>query len=263
MNKKSKNIKYHRPRKRFGQNFLCDQNIIHNIVTAINPQTGEHIIEIGPGLGALTIEILKNIGQLKVIELDRDVIPKLAELCGDYGELEIFAHDALSFDFKSFGFDKIRVIGNLPYNISTPLIFHLLNQIEIIQDMHFMLQAEVVERLAAAPNTNAYGRLSVMVQYFCRVENLFPVPPNAFNPPPKVNSAVVRLIPHAELPCVANDFNVLQDLVRLAFNQRRKTIRNSMQTMVSAEQLESIGLDPKLRAENLTVEQFVEISNIC
>lgn len=254
----------HRPRKRFGQNFLHDQNVIRGIVAAIHPLPGERLVEIGPGLGALTTPLLAALGEMDAVELDRDLIPKLEQQFATAGTLRIHNADALKFNFCSLaenGEEKLRVVGNLPYNISTPLIFHLLEQSRCIGDMHFMLQKEVVNRLAANPGGGDYGRLSIMVQYHCRVEKLFTVPPGAFNPPPKVDSAIVRLTPYAQLPYPARDEKKLAQLVTKAFNQRRKTLRNNMKGLLDAAAIEALGIDPGCRPETLSLEQFVALAN--
>ena len=254
----------HRPRKRFGQNFLHDQSVIRGIVAAIHPKAGEHVVEIGPGLGALTEPLMDALGTMDVVELDRDLIPHLEQLFAGRGELCIHNTDALKFDFCSLlteMSDTLRVVGNLPYNISTPLIFHLLSQAHCIRDMHFMLQQEVVDRLAAAPGGGDYGRLSVMVQYHCQVEKLFSVPPEAFNPPPKVHSAIVRLTPYRELPFPAQDEKVLSRVVTQAFSQRRKTLRNTMKKLLDASVIEALGIDPGCRPETLALEQFVALAD--
>ncbi|PKM42948.1 MAG: 16S rRNA (adenine(1518)-N(6)/adenine(1519)-N(6))-dimethyltransferase [Gammaproteobacteria bacterium HGW-Gammaproteobacteria-1] len=251
----------HKARKRFGQNFLHDRHVIDRIVRAIHPKAGERLVEIGPGLGALTLPLLQAAGRLEVVELDRDLIPKLAEQCAGKGELLIHSADALKFDFCSLATDgKLRLAGNLPYNISTPLIFHLLDQARCIDDMHFMLQKEVVERLAAKPDTSDYGRLSVMVQFRCKVEQLFIVPPGAFTPAPKVESAIVRLEPYAEPP-VNVDASVLEKLVAQAFGQRRKTLRNTLKGLLDAEAIEAAGIDPQRRAETLSLQEFAALAN--
>ena len=253
----------HRARKRFGQNFLTDPHVVAGIVAAINPQAGEHLVEIGPGLGVLTDSLLPIIGAMDAVELDRDIIPKLAANCSDKGQLQIHAIDALQFDFSSLATDgrPLRIVGNLPYNISTPLMFHLLEKREVIKDMHFMLQKEVVDRLAATPNSKSYGRLSVTMQYHCRVEALMDVPPESFSPPPKVNSAVVRLTPYAEPPVQVDDLNMFEKLVTQAFSQRRKTQRNTLKPMMSAEQMEALDVDPKRRAETVSLEEFARLAN--
>lgn len=253
----------HRARKRFGQNFLRDPGIISRIVRAIAPHAGERLVEIGPGQGALTEPLLDAAGHLEVIELDRDLIPGLRVQFFNYPGFVIHEGDALKFDFRALQGDGVplRVVGNLPYNISTPLIVHLLQAGDAVQDMHFMLQKEVVERLAANPGGADWGRLSVMAQYHCRVESLFVVPPEAFVPRPKVESAIVRLTPHVERPSTAADEPLLFDLVRQAFSQRRKTLRNNLKGRVDADALEALGIDPGRRPQTLTVEEFVRIAN--
>lgn len=253
----------HHPRKRFGQHFLQDDSVIARIVAAINPQTEDHIVEIGPGLGVLTEALLTHVPEMDVVELDRDIIPKLAERCGAKGVLNIHAADALRFDFSSLVKDNrpLRLVGNLPYNISTPLMFHLLESRHLIRDMHFMLQKEVVDRLAAKPGNKDYGRLSVIMQYYCLVESLFNVPPDAFAPPPKVDSSIVRLVPY-ETPIVSiQDTCSLETIVTAAFSQRRKTLRNTLRKYLSAEQLEASGIDPGRRAETLTLAEFATLAN--
>ncbi|WP_355659776.1 16S rRNA (adenine(1518)-N(6)/adenine(1519)-N(6))-dimethyltransferase RsmA [Halomonas salifodinae] len=253
----------HRARKRFGQNFLRDAGIISRIVRAIGPRPGERLLEIGPGQGALTGPLLEAAGALEVIELDRDLIPGLRVQFFNYPDFVIHEGDALKFDFRALRGEgeALRVVGNLPYNISTPLIVHLLGAGDAIADMHFMLQKEVVERLAAAPDTADWGRLSVMAQYHCRVDSLFVVPPEAFVPRPKVDSAIVRLMPHERLPHRARDEALLFDLVREAFGQRRKTLRNNLKGRISAEALGELGIDPGRRPQTLSVEEFVRIAN--
>lgn len=253
----------HRARKRFGQNFLVDPYIVSGIVAAINPQQDEHLVEIGPGLGVLTESLLPCVTSMDAIELDRDIIPKLAENCRDRGELRIHAIDALKFDFSSLATDDrpLRIVGNLPYNISTPLMFHLLEKHNVIKDMHFMLQKEVVDRLAASPNSKSYGRLSVAMQYHCRVETLMDVPPESFSPAPKVNSAVVRLTPYEKPPVEVDDIDMFSKLVTQAFSQRRKTLRNTLKPLLSAEKMEALDIDPKRRAETLSLAEFASLSN--
>jgi 16S rRNA (adenine1518-N6/adenine1519-N6)-dimethyltransferase len=252
----------HRARKRFGQNFLRDHTVIDRIVRALSPKAGDRVVEIGPGLGALTGPLLKELGTLDVVELDRDLVPHLQETLGGLGALRVHNADALKFDFRALaGGDKLRVVGNLPYNISTPLIFHLIEQADAIRDMHFMLQKEVVDRLAAAPDSADYGRLSVMVQYWCHVERLFTVPPGAFHPVPKVDSAVVRLVPHTTLPVRARDEQQFAQLVAQAFSQRRKTLRNTLKGMLDGETISAAGIDPGRRAETLTLAEFVTLAD--
>lgn len=252
----------HRARKRFGQNFLHDQGVIRRIVSAIQPTPKHRLLEIGPGQGAITEELLESGCDLSVIELDRDLLPLLEEKFSSKSNFHLFQGDALKFDIQTLaGKDKLRVVGNLPYNISTPLIFHLLAQQSSIADMHFMLQKEVVERLAAASGSKAYGRLGIMAQYYCQVERLFDVPPEAFSPQPKVQSAIVRLTPHQTLPHPAKDVAQLQKVLRSAFNQRRKTLRNNLKELISSDGLDKLGIDPGLRPERLELADFVAIAN--
>lgn len=260
----SKKPPMHKARKRFGQNFLHDAGIIQRIIRSIAPKQSDHLVEIGPGLGAITEELLSEAGELDAIELDRDLIPILRTKFFRYEDkFRIHEADALKFDFRTLQTDErpLRVVGNLPYNISTPLIFHLLSFADLIQDMHFMLQKEVVERLAAQPGEDHYGRLGIMAQYYCRVDKLFIVPPGAFQPAPKVDSAIVRLTPHRELPIQARDVNCLQEVVRTAFNQRRKTLRNNLKPLIDGPTLESLGIDPQLRPERLSLTEFVRIAD--
>lgn len=253
----------HKARKRFGQHFLTDASVVVRIVNAVNPQTNDHLVEIGPGLGVLTVELLRCVPAMDAVELDRDIIPKLAARCGTKGQLTIHASDALRYDFSQLAADgrALRIVGNLPYNISTPLMFHLLESKAVIRDMHFMLQKEVVDRLAAQPSTKDYGKLSVMMQYYCRVEHLFDVPPTAFDPPPKVDSAVVRLVPYAEPPVLVHDMRLFEQLVTQAFSQRRKTLRNTLKTLLSAETMVALGIDPSRRAETLSLQEFSLLAN--
>lgn len=253
----------HRARKRFGQNFLTDQYIIDGIVSAINPLPGENLVEIGPGLGALTEPVAREIDELKVVELDRDLAERLRHHPTLADKLNVFEGDALKFDFAQIATPEkpLRIFGNLPYNISTPLMFHLFSFSGAVKDMHFMLQKEVVNRLAAGPNCKAYGRLTVMAQYYCKVIPVLEVPPSAFTPAPKVDSAVVRLIPHKELPHPATSLKWLERVCREGFNQRRKTVRNGFKALVDAQTLESLGIDPNLRPEALTLAQFVALAN--
>ncbi len=289
----------HIPRKRFGQNFLSDPDIIRACISAIAPKPDDLMAEIGPGLGALTHPLLDTLQHLHAVELDRDIVSWMQ---GHYPADKITIHnqDALKFDFSSLldlsvsspgmiarrqgggdetvqtvrrGADnaanaasapemrRIRVVGNLPYNISTPILFHLLENVRHITDMHFMLQKEVVERMVAAPSTPEYGRLSVMLQYRLHMEYLFTVPPEAFDPAPKVESAFVRALPHAVLPHVANDEKKFAAIVAAAFSQRRKTLRNTLKGLLDDAGFAALGIDSQLRAENLSVAQFVAIAN--
>lgn len=254
----------HTARKRFGQNFLHDAYIIDQIVSAINPQVGQHMVEIGPGLGALTEPVCELIEQLTVVELDRDLAARLRTHPFIANKLNIIESDALKFDFSQLLRDEqpLRVFGNLPYNISTPLMFHLFSFADKVQDMHFMLQKEVVNRLAASPGNKNYGRLSVMAQFHCKIMPVLQVPPGAFNPPPKVDSAVVRLIPHRTKPVQVDSEEALHKICAQAFNQRRKTIRNSLKDSLSEAQIAGLGIDPNLRAENLSLQQFAQLANV-
>lgn len=254
----------HKARKRFGQNFLTDDHVIDRIVQSINIQANDSLVEIGPGQAALTREILPLVSHLDVIELDRDLIAGLELLKTNYPGLTIHNADALRFDFNQLAKhgSPLRVIGNLPYNISTPLIFNLLAHAAIIKDMHFMLQKEVVERMAAIPGGGQSGRLTIMVQYRCQVEKLFIVAAEAFDPRPKVESAIVRLTPYQELPFVAKNEKNLTNLVTQAFSQRRKTLRNCLKNLLDVEQIKSIGIDPTRRPETLSVEEFVNLTNL-
>jgi 16S rRNA (adenine1518-N6/adenine1519-N6)-dimethyltransferase len=256
----------HTPRKRFGQNFLHDESVISRIVDSIDPQPADHIVEIGPGKGALTRRLLGKCGRLDTIEIDRDLAGYLSRTLQNKNpeqHFNIHCCDALKFDFSSLtdAPRSLRVIGNLPYNISTPVIFHLLKYSSLIKDMTFMLQLEVVNRLAAGLGDRNYGRLGLMAQYFCEVQHLFNVPSAAFTPKPKVSSAIVRLTPHQSMPLEATSVECLQDVIRTAFTQRRKTLRNSMKNLVPEEKLRELDLDLTLRPENLSLQDYVRISN--
>ena len=256
----------HVAKKRFGQNFLTDQAVIASLVDAINPHKNQSIVEIGPGLGALTKPLLKKIDHLHVVEIDRDIVSwmqtEYAKPSYVNNKISIHNVDALKFDFSQLG-RQLRVTGNLPYNISTPILFHLLDNLAHITDMHFMLQKEVVERMVASPSTPAYGRLSVMLQYYLNMEYLITVPPEAFEPAPKVESAFVRCVPHASLPFIAKDTALFAKIVIAAFGQRRKTIRNTLKDFLSDGDFEQLKISSQMRAENLSVSDFVSISNFC
>lgn len=256
---------HHTPRKRFGQHFLTNQTIIARIVAAIAPQVADHLVEIGLGQGVLTKAVLPLVKQMIAIELDRDLIEPLKMACVSMGQIEIYQADVLTFDFSTLAnrVNKIRLIGNLPYNISTPLLFHLIQYKNLIKDMHFMLQKEVVDRLTANIGGSEYNRLSVMVQYHCQTESLFNVPPTAFYPPPKVDSAVVRLIPYVDAPYLAKDYERFSDIVRLAFSHRRKTIKNNFKGFFSEEELKACEIDPRSRAQDLSVGDYVRLANAC
>lgn len=253
-----------RPRKRFGQHFLHDRYVLEKIVDAIDPRDGDSLVEIGPGRGALTLPLLQRCGKLHAVEIDTDLARQLPQQAGQYGELQIYNSDALRFDFTQLVTEpkSLRVTGNLPYNISTPLLFHLIKSIHAIKDMHFLLQKEVVERLAAGPNERqAYGRLSIMVQYYCHAEWMFDVSASAFKPPPQVESAVIRLTPRQQPEIKAQDFQHFSSLVRQVFSQRRKTLRKSLKKIASDDHFDSAGIDSGLRPEQLRTTEFVNLSN--
>lgn len=268
----------HRPRKRFGQHFLHERGIIQRIVAAFDPKPSDHVVEIGPGEGVLTRELAGKVAKLDVVEIDRDLIERLRQSLPE--SVTIHNADALKFDFCSLApsHGKLRVIGNLPYNISTPLIFHLLEQLHCdahgrasaaggrkpgaaVGDMLFMLQKEVVDRMVAAPGGKDYGRLSVMLQWGAKVEKLFNVAPGAFRPPPKVDSSVVRLTPHAVPPVEVRDPQRFAQIVQAAFSQRRKVLRNTLKGLVGAEIMQALGIDPGRRAETLTLTEFAALAN--
>jgi 16S rRNA (adenine1518-N6/adenine1519-N6)-dimethyltransferase len=249
----------HVARKRFGQNFLVSAGIVAKIVEAIRPQPGDLLVEIGPGLGALTEPLLARLDHLHVVEIDRDLIARLRQRFTP-DRLSVHEGDALQFDFFALG-PGLRVAGNLPYNISTPLLFHLAACADGVRDMHFMLQLEVVERMVAAPGGAEYGRLSVMLQYRFEMERLFRVPPGAFNPAPKVESAVVRMVPRPRATLDASDEVLLGEVVKSAFAQRRKMLRNTLREHLNEEDWVALGLDPRRRAEELAVGDYVRIAN--
>ncbi|MGC2048903.1 MAG: 16S rRNA (adenine(1518)-N(6)/adenine(1519)-N(6))-dimethyltransferase RsmA [Gallionella sp.] len=253
----------HKARKRFGQNFLVDEQIIADIVTAIRPEPEDNMLEIGPGLGALTRPLLKKLKRLHVVEIDRDIIARLKK---EYSQgdpksgLIIHAGDALVFDLSTLA-TPLRIVGNLPYNISSPLLFHFSEYADRITDMHFMLQNEVVERMVAGPSTPAYGRLSVMLQYRFHIEKLLDVPPESFRPSPKVNSAIVRMIPLPASEILVHNEKLFAEIVSAAFGQRRKTLRNTLRGFLQEEDFARLGIDAQLRAENLSVAQFARVEN--
>jgi len=250
-----------RVRKRFGQHFLHDPDVVRRIVSAVAPRTGDNMVEIGPGTGVLTRELLGTLDALQAVEIDRDLAAALRQELADHG-LDLHLCDALAFDFASLahGPRELRVVGNLPYNISTPLLFHLFESRESILDMHFMLQREVVTRLAAPPGSKDYGRLSVMAQLHCHVESLFRVGPGAFTPPPRVDSAVVRLLPRDRLVIAPGQLAAFQQVVARAFGQRRKTLRNSLSGLLDRAQMERAGVDPSSRPETLSVDAFAALT---
>ncbi len=251
----------HRARKRFGQNFLHDPEIIQRIIDVINPQKQNHIIEIGPGKGALTKSILERVDKLDVIEIDKDLVSALTTYQGNNNRLIIHEADALKLDFSKFNHSDLRIIGNLPYNISTPLLFHLLTYRNYINDMIFMLQKEVVDRICAESGNKQYGRLSIMLQYYCDVESLFVIKPGAFNPSPKVDSAIVKISPLPHPRYELSDHENFKMIVREAFSQRRKTIRNALKKYMDEKNIKELGIAPERRAENLQIIDFVKLAN--
>jgi 16S rRNA (adenine1518-N6/adenine1519-N6)-dimethyltransferase len=253
----------HQARKRFGQNFLHDQSIIDRIIYSINPQVGDHLVEIGPGQGAITNPLASVGARLDCIELDRDLTKYLKANFKPLDHVTIHQQDILKFEVAQLNTadHSLRVIGNLPYNISTPVLFHLIKSHNLIRDMTFMLQLEVVQRMSASVGDKNYGRLGIMLQYYCDVEHLFNVPATAFKPQPKVNSAIVRLTPHKQKPIIAQDIKMLELVVRSAFNQRRKTLRNSLKKLISDSGLTDLAVDLSLRPENLSLTEYVQISD--
>ncbi len=255
----------HHPKKRFGQNFLIDETVIHRIISCIQPTNQDALIEIGPGFGALTHKLLIAQPALSIIEIDNDLVKFWHGQTKTHTQLHIHHQDVLTVDFKSLATiaaKPLRIVGNLPYNISSPLLFHLFSFDDVIHDMCFMLQKEVVDRLCATPNSKTYGRLSIMAQYYCDIYKLFEVPNTAFKPAPAVTSAICRLIPkkaHARYPI---DPVKLAECVRLAFTMRRKTLPNALKGLVTVEQIISLGLDPKLRPENLSLLDFCHLAEL-
>jgi 16S rRNA (adenine1518-N6/adenine1519-N6)-dimethyltransferase len=251
------------PKKSLGQHFLRERGIIGKIVQAVDPKPGERLVEIGPGQGALTFPLLDRHGELTVIEFDRDLIFPLTEAAHAHGTLTVIHRDVLQVDFTALAGDEgpLRLVGNLPYNLSSPILFHALEHAPVVRDMHFMLQKEVVDRMAAGPGSKTYGRLSVMLQAYCHVTPLFDVPPGAFRPPPKVDSAVVRLIPRVPGTIGIEDTALFAHVVRDAFGQRRKTLRNALSKICDAAAIEAAGVRPDARAEQLPVADFVRLAN--
>lgn len=256
----------HKHKKQFGQNFLNNGRVIDQIVASIRPKPDNHMVEIGPGEAALTTPLIDVVKRLDIIEIDNDLIGPLKIRFASKPAFNLHHTDALAFDYSTLlEFEPeqpLRIVGNLPYNISSPLMFHLLNYSDHILDMHFMLQKEVVDRITAKPGIKAYGRLSVMIQYACETEYLFTVGPENFTPPPKVESAIVRLLPYKQKPFIADNEKAFADLVKQAFSQKRKTLRNTLKGTLNAEQIESCGINPTARAETLSVEKFVELANL-
>jgi 16S rRNA (adenine1518-N6/adenine1519-N6)-dimethyltransferase len=250
-------------RKRFGQNFLTDQMVIRKIVESISPQSGELLIEIGPGQSALTTPLAETGVELHLVEIDRDLAGRLAATYRSNPAVHLHIGDALQMDFADISGNRpFRLVGNLPYNISTPLLFHVLQWSDLIIDMHFMLQREVVNRMAASPGSKAWGRLSIKCQYHCEVVQLFTVQPESFSPAPRVQSAIVRLIPHHEPPVNITSMEAFDRLLRQAFSMRRKTLRNSLRDLLDVSQIESAGIDPGLRPDALSLIQFAALSEL-
>ena len=252
-------MKGHVARKRFGQNFLVDRGIINAIVSAVGPQPSDVIVEIGPGLGAITEPLMARLDHLHVVEIDRDLIARLKKQHSPE-RLSIHEGDVLAFDFACIG-QKLRIVGNLPYNISTPLLFHLASYAGIVHDMHFMLQKEVVDRMVAEPGDSDFSRISVMLQYHFHIENLIDVPPESFDPPPKVQSAVVRLIPKVPAELRAKNMEKLAFVVQMAFSQRRKMLRNTLKSLLDEAAFAELEIKPSSRAEDLSVDDYVRIAN--
>lgn len=251
-----------RPRKRYGQHFLHDPFVIQRIIDSIVPASDHPILEIGPGRGALTTPLLRHVEHLDVIEIDRDLARTLKENCASPEKLTVHNTDVLKFDFRSHAAGrKLRIIGNLPYNISTPLLFHLLGYSDCIEEMIFMLQKEVAERICAGAGTREYGRLSIMIQSLCRVEPLFTVGASAFKPPPKVESAVIRLVPHSPEEIPLADRSLFSLIVRTAFSHRRKTLRNALKGLVPEEIFVQLDISPASRPQDLTVTGYIKIAN--
>lgn len=255
----------HTPRKRFGQNFLIDHNLVAAIIAAINPQPEQHILEIGPGLGVLTNPLVASKATIDVVEIDRDLADELIVKFAGARNFKLHCMDVLKFALANVTINsknnKLRIVGNLPYNISTPLLFKLFTEIDLIQDMFFMLQHEVALRLAAKPNTKDYGRMSVMAQYYCDMQIILNVPPHSFDPPPKVNSSVVHFAPYTKPPVEVLDHALLHKVVTQAFGQRRKTIANSLKPFITQTELLQLQIDPQLRAENLSLLHYAQITN--
>lgn len=256
----------HKHKKQFGQNFLNNGRVIDQIVASIRPQKSDHMVEIGPGEAALTAPLIEVVKRLEIIEIDNDLIAPLKIKFAAKPAFNLHHTDALAFDYASLLNEAadapLRIVGNLPYNISSPLLFHLLQYSPHIKDMHFMLQKEVVDRLTAAPGIKAYGRLSVMIQYACETEYLFTVGPENFTPPPKVDSAIVRLLPYQNKPFIADNETRFAEFVKQAFSQKRKTLRNNLKGWLDNEQIESCGVEPSARAETISVEKFVVLANL-
>lgn len=252
----------HQARKRFGQNFLENRYYQHEIIQSLHIQPTDHWVEVGPGQGAITDHLVKQRIRLDLVELDRDLVALLQQRYRTEPQLTIHSQDALTVDFCAFNpTQPIRLVGNLPYNISTPLIFHFLTQRQCLQDAHFLLQKEVVERLCASPGEKAYGKLSVMIQQAFQTTPLFDIPPEAFRPAPKVLSSFVRLVPHTKPIVQINNQRVFAELVKQAFAQKRKTLRNNLKGLLTPERIQTLGIDPGCRAETLTLQDFATLAN--
>lgn len=249
-------------KKSLGQHFLHERHFVERIVLAVDPRPGDVLVEIGPGQGAISFPLLQRHGALTAIEFDRDLLQPLTDAAAAHGALTLIHANVLDVDFTALAAGRmLRLVGNLPYNLSSPILFHVLDHAAVVQDMHFMLQKEVVERMAAGPGSKVYGRLSVMLQAYCTVTALFTVPPGAFRPPPKVDSAVVRLVPRPVDTIGIRDGSRFATVVRAAFGQRRKTLRNALQSVCDADALHAAGIDPQARAEQLPVADFVRLAN--
>ena len=250
-------------KKSLGQHFLHERGVVDKLVMAIDPRPGDRIVEIGPGQGALTFPLLDRHGALTAIEFDRDLLEPLTAAAKSHGELTLINSDVMNVDFTALAAGTpFRLVGNLPYNLSSPILFHALDHAAVVRDMHFMLQKEVVDRMAAGPGSKVYGRLSVMLQAYCTVTALFKVAPGAFRPPPKVDSAVVRLVPHPPEQVGIDDPRRFADIVRAAFGQRRKTLRNALSSVCTADDIVRAGVDPQSRAEQLAVADFIALANL-
>lgn len=251
-----------RAKKRYGQHFLHDRGTIERIVNAVDPRPGERVVEVGPGRGAISASLLSRAGRLDAIEIDPDVVPGLTARCEGLGQLVVHLADALEFDFRALRGDgpPLRLVGNLPYNVSTPLLFHFVSQIDAFASMHFMLQKEVVTRMAAAPGGKDYGRLTVMLAPWVRVESLFDIGTGAFSPPPRVVSTFFALHPHCAPPFAIADHDAFARVVSAAFSQRRKTLRNALSGLLDRETIAAAGVDPGARAETLRPEQFAQLA---
>lgn len=253
----------HLPRKSLGQHFLHQKRVVDEIIRRFNPSPGDNVIEVGPGLGALTYDLIPRVGQLHVVELDRDLAERMEKNTRGHVNVHVHHADALKMDVSDLcAGENVRLIGNLPYNISTPLVFHLLRQRECIQDMWFMLQKEVGERILAIPGSRQYGRLSVMIQQCCSVQRVLQVASGAFSPPPKVESMVLCLIPYVDPPHAVDRYEAFETLVRVAFSQRRKTLRNALSPLIGQAGIEQLGIDPGLRPEQLQISDYARLSRL-